>query len=125
MLKTEKSLSARLVPIAFLVVLAAAGCEPERAGSTLGINVRGSVSVVPTTFSGHYIYEDNDGNEVRRNLDGSGNFSEVVEGRRVLLVTLRRTSPTGVIGLVITSDGSIVYDSGILQTNDLIFYEAP
>lgn len=100
------------------------GCSPASSTHRLGINVRGSVSVVPTTFSGYYIYEDADGNKVRRDLTGSGNYNEVVEGRRVLLVTLRRTSPTGVIGLVITSDGKVIYDSGVLQTNELIIYEA-
>ncbi len=100
-------------------------CDGDDKGKTLGINVRGSVSVQPTAFSGHYLYENELGEEVRRDIKGMGNFNEVVHGRRVLLVTLRRTSQQGVIGLVISSDGRIVYDSGMLQTNELIIYEAP
>ena len=94
------------------------------APKTLGINVRGSVSVTPTVFSGYYIFEDMQGGEVRRNIQGSGNFSEVMQGKRVLLVTVRRTSAQGVIGLVVTSDSEIIYDSGMLQTDELIVFEA-
>lgn len=108
-----------------LVAVVATGCGDDGTGKRLGVNVRGSVSVHPTEFSGHYLYEDNVGNIVRRDIKGMGNFSEVVQGRRVTLATVRRTSSQGVIGLVISSDGRIIYDSGILQTNDLIIYEAP
>ena len=114
----------RVIFVCMTAIIAVA-CDPVQENKTLGINVRGSVSVQPTTFSGHYIYENIDGEEVKRQLDGSGNFNEVVKGKKVRMATLRRTSTQGVIGLVITSDGKIVYDSGMLQTNELIFYEAP
>ncbi|MDH3646599.1 MAG: hypothetical protein OER80_07480 [Gammaproteobacteria bacterium] len=117
----------RLYRVIFVCMLALGNVACDAAGKqkTLGINVRGSVSVQPTEFSGHYIYVDIDGTEVRRQLNGSGNLNEVVQGTHVRLATLRRTSPQGVIGLVITSNGNIIYDSGMLQTNDLIVYEAP
>ena len=115
----------RLHPLLLLILLAVSACTPSLpVDRTLAINVRGSVSVSPTNFSGYYIYEDSDGVAVRRNLTGSGNFNEVLTGRRVLLVALRRTSADGLIGLVVTSDGDIIYDSGMLQTNELILYEA-
>ncbi|MDH3588298.1 MAG: hypothetical protein OEQ74_02720 [Gammaproteobacteria bacterium] len=101
------------------------GCSSAAAPKTLGINIRGSVSVTPTTFSGYYIFEDMQGSEVRRNIQGSGNFNDVMQGKRVLLVTVRRTSTQGVIGLVVTSDSEIIYDSGMLQTNELIVFESP
>lgn len=91
---------------------------------TLGVNVRGSVAVNPTSFSGYYIYEDERGQEVRRDMTGRGNFNDVFEGRRIVLVAVRRTSAEGLIGLVITSDGELLYDSGMLQTSELILYEA-
>lgn len=100
-------------------------CGDSDSGKTLGINVRGSVSVQPTTFSGHFVYEDSLGAEVRKDIKGVGHFNDVVHGKRVLLLAVRRTSQQGVIGVVISSDGRIVYDSGMLQTNDLILYEAP
>ncbi len=100
-------------------------CADDGQGKMLAVNVRGSVSVQPTEFSGHYLYENDLGVEVRRDIKGVGNFNEVVQGRHIKLVTLRRTSQQGVIGLVLSSDGKIIYDSGMLQTNELILYEAP
>ena len=108
-----------------IMLLATTGCDDAKTPKTLGVNVRGSVSVNPTTFTGYFVYEDMEGKEIRRNIQGRGNFNEVIKGRRVLLVTVRRTSTQGVIGLVVTSNSDIVYDSGILQTNELIVYEAP
>lgn len=117
------------MPLRLLIVMLLAavtgGCgvaaDTER---TLAVNVRGSVSVTPTSFSGYYIYEGADGTQVRRDMTGQGNFNDVFAGRRIVLVALRRTSPDGLIGLVITSDGDLVYDSGMLQTDELILYEA-
>ncbi|MBT8143341.1 MAG: hypothetical protein KJO55_01495 [Gammaproteobacteria bacterium] len=91
---------------------------------TLAVNVQGSVSVRPTSFSGYYIYEDSTGVEVRRSLNGSGSYNDIFSGRRILRVSLRRTSADGLIGLVLTSDGNEVFNSGILQTDEMILYEA-
>ena len=109
-----------LIVAALLAACAGSAGEP----STLAVNVRGSVSVIPTSFSGYYIYEDYEGAEVRRNVTGSGNFNDVFSGKRIVRVAVRRTSSDGLIGLVLTSDGDIVYDSGMLQTDELILYEA-
>ena len=111
-----------IVLIVAAALAACSGSVPD--ASTLAVNVRGSVSVVPTSFSGYYIYEDDDGAEIRRNVLGSGNFNDVFAGKRIVRVAVRRTSNDGLIGLVLTSDGIIVYDSGMLQTNELILYEA-
>lgn len=111
-----------IVLIVAALLAACAGSAGE--SSTLAVNVRGSVSVIPTSFSGYYIYEDYDGAEVRRNVMGSGNFNDVFSGKRIVRVAVRRTSSDGLIGLVLTSDGHIVYDSGMLQTDELILYEA-
>lgn len=100
------------------------GCDVGTNSRTLAVNIRGSVSVIPTEFSGYFVYEDIDGTQVQRNIRGRGNFSEVVQGRRITLVSVRRTSTQGMIGLVVTSDGDIVYDTGMLQTSELIVYEA-
>lgn len=111
-----------IVLVVAVLAAACAGSAPER--STLGINVRGSVSVIPTSFSGYYIYENDEGAEVRRNVSASGNFNDVFSGKRIVRVAVRRTSDDGLIGLVVTSNGDIVYDSGMLQTDELILYEA-
>ncbi len=108
--------------IAVLMMTACSGAARE--ASTLAVNVRGSVSVIPTSFSGYYIYEDDEGAQVRRNVTGRGNFNDVFVGKRIVRVAVRRTSTDGLIGLVLTSDGNIVYDSGMLQTDELILYEA-
>lgn len=113
---------ASVVAFAFVAALSG-GCDAAPKIHTLGVNVRGSVSVIPTEFSGYYVYEDANGSEVQRNIRGRGNFSEVVQGRRVTLVSVRRTSTQGMIGLVVTSDGAIVHDTGMLQTSELIVYE--
>lgn len=107
-----------------LCLLIAACVGPDAGTATLAVNVHGSVSVQPTSFSGYYIYEDNNGDQVRRSLTGSGNYNDVFAGKRVVLVAVRRTSDEGLIGLVVTSDGKILFDSGMLQTNELILYEA-
>ncbi|NNF61994.1 MAG: hypothetical protein HKN06_11790 [Gammaproteobacteria bacterium] len=99
------------------------GCDSATKTRTLGVNVRGSVSVIPTEFSGYFVYEDTDGTQVQRNIRGRGNFSEVVQGRRITLVSVRRISTQGMIGLVVTSDGDIIHDTGMLQTSELIVYE--
>lgn len=113
------------ISIGILLIAGLAACtSASDADRKLAVNVRGSVAVNPTSFSGYYIYEDESGHEVRRDMTGRGNFNDVFEGRRVVLVALRRTSPEGLIGLVITSDGDLVYDSGMLQTSELILYEA-
>lgn len=112
---------------ALLFASSLSGCTSDRAAAperTLAVNVLGSVSVAPTTFSGHFVYEDSAGAEVRRHVSGSGHFNEIFQGERVLLVSVRRTSPEGIIGLVVTSDGDIVYDSGVRQTDELIVYKA-
>ena len=110
----------RLFLVIVTMLIAGCGGASDR---LLAVNVQGSVSVTPTSFTGYYIYENAEGDEVRRNVAGSGNFNEVFPGRRVVRVAVRRTSADGLIGLVVTSDGDVVYNSGILQTDELILYE--
>lgn len=114
----------QLIHLMLCIALGSGCAAAPDSDRTLAVNVRGSVSVNPTSFSGYYIYEDERGQAVRRDLTGRGNFNDVFAGRRVLLVAVRRTSADGLIGLVITSDGDVVYDSGMQHTNELILYEA-
>lgn len=113
----------RLLVLSLTLLLA--GCSSAPQGTrTLAVNVHGTVSVQPTSFSGYYEYEDQAGVTVRQPLSGNGSVNQVFPGRRILRVSLRRTSAGGLIGLVVTSDGRVVYDSGMLRTDELIVYEA-
>ena len=114
-----------LALIAVAAATVVAGCEgppEEKGGVILDVTVHGSVAPYRTKFTGHYVYV-HEGQRYRRSLSGTGNLNEIVRGDHIAYVVVQRTSEKGVIGLVVTENQQIVYDSGISDTNDLLVYE--